>query len=109
MANDTVLRVALVMLAAGVLLTGFYTHSFSKMMVTYMFGICGIAGVLLPDWTYFNRDFNKWFSPVDLNEDVLQQSHKSVWQKWNIYPLRLIVYATVYWYGVRKWWEIVSR
>lgn len=85
MADDTVLRVALVALAAGVLLTGFYTHSFTKMFFTYMFGICGIAGVLLPDWTYFNRDFNKWFSPVDLNDDVLQQSNKSLFKRYNFY------------------------
>lgn len=39
-----------------------------------MFGLCGVAGVLLPDWTCFNRDIKKWFSPVDMNEDVIHET-----------------------------------
>lgn len=43
---------------------GLTTRSFKKMMVTYVVGMLGIAGVLLPDWAYFDRDFSRWGSAV---------------------------------------------
>jgi len=68
MPNDAVLRTCLLWLAAVILAVGIFTHSFKKMMVTYVFGVLGIAAVLLPDWDYFNRDFSRWTYPVTAEE-----------------------------------------
>lgn len=64
MANDAALRSALVWLAVVIAVVGLTTYSFKKMMVTYMVGMLGIAGILLPDWDYFDRDFSRWTTPV---------------------------------------------
>lgn len=37
-------------------------------MVTYLVGVVGIGGVLLPDWAYFDRDFSRWGTPVSVEE-----------------------------------------
>jgi len=68
MANDAVLRSSLLCLAALILAVAIFTHSLKKMMVTYVFGVLGIAAVLLPDWDYFNRDFSRWSYPVTAEE-----------------------------------------
>ncbi|XP_031394764.1 signal peptidase complex-like protein DTM1 isoform X2 [Punica granatum] len=64
MADDTALRSALVWLAVVMAVVGLGTHSFKKMFVTYVLGMLGIVGILLPDWDYFDRDFSKWTTPV---------------------------------------------
>lgn len=64
MANDTVFRSCLLLLAAVVVVVGLYTVSFKKMVATYLFGMFGIAGILLPDWDFFDRPVSQWTSPV---------------------------------------------
>lgn len=68
MANDAALRASLLWLAAVILVVGICTHSFKKMMATYVLGVVGISGVLLPDWDYFNRDFSRWPYPLTAEE-----------------------------------------
>lgn len=68
MANDAALRSSLIWLAAVIVVVGISTRSLKKMMATYVVGGLGIAGVLLPDWCYFNRDFSRWTSPVTVEE-----------------------------------------
>ena len=68
MANDAALRTSMIWLAAIIVVVGISTRSFKKMMATYVVGGLGIAGVLLPDWCYFNRDFSRWTSPVTAEE-----------------------------------------
>jgi len=68
MSNDAVLRTSLLWLAALILAVAVFTHSFKKMMVTYVFGVLGIAALLLPDWDYFNRDFSRWPYPITAEE-----------------------------------------
>lgn len=77
MAKDAVFRLALVWLATLLVLVGLCTHSFKKMLVTYVFGVFAIAGVLLPDWDFFDRDFSKWCSPVDMNDST----SFSIWKR----------------------------
>lgn len=64
MANDAVLRSCLLFVGAVVLLVGIYTFSFKKMIATYIFGLFAIAGLVLPDWEFFDRDFSQWFTPM---------------------------------------------
>ena len=64
MGTDGALRSCLVTLGALVLLVGISTFSFKKMIATYAFGLLGIAGLLLPDWEFFDRDYKEWFSPM---------------------------------------------
>ncbi|KAJ4953880.1 hypothetical protein NE237_030712 [Protea cynaroides] len=109
MAIDAVLRSSLVSLGAMVLLIGICTYSFKKMVVTYLFGLFAIAGVLLPDWDYFDRDFSQWSTPVPGNNNTPTISPQtSSFTRFRIYPLRLIVYTTVYAYGLYKWWMFIS-
>ncbi|CAD6217042.1 unnamed protein product [Miscanthus lutarioriparius] len=64
MGRDELLRRSLVALAAAVVLTGLATASLSKAAATYGFGILAIAGVLLPDWEFFDRDYSQWLTPM---------------------------------------------
>ncbi|XP_021900556.1 signal peptidase complex-like protein DTM1 isoform X2 [Carica papaya] len=68
MASDTALRLSMVWLAAVIVVVGIWTQSLKKMMVTYVVGMLGIGGVLLPDWDFFDRDFSRWCSPVTADE-----------------------------------------
>jgi hypothetical protein len=77
MANDAVLRSSLIWLAAIILVVGISTQSFKKMIATYVVGVLGIAGVLLPDWGYFNRDFSRWTSPITAEERAAQIAQRS--------------------------------
>ena len=47
--------ITLVVLAAAMVLMG---------LATYGFVILAIAGVLLPDWEFFDRDYSKWLTPM---------------------------------------------
>ena len=51
-------------LAVVMVVVGIWTLSFKKVIVTSVLGVLGIAGLLLPDWDYFDRDYSRWFSPV---------------------------------------------
>jgi hypothetical protein len=77
MANDAVLRSSLICLAAVILVVGISTQSFKKMVATYVVGVLGIAGVILPDWAYFNRDFSRWTSPITTEERAAQIAQRS--------------------------------
>ncbi|KAJ1386839.1 Microsomal signal peptidase 12kDa subunit [Sesbania bispinosa] len=110
MANDAALRTSLLWLAAIILAVGICTHSFKKMMVTYVLGILGISAVLLPDWDYFNRDFSRWPYPVTVQEREAAASlaQGSGFLRFAISPLRVIAYGMVYGYAIYKWWKYVS-
>ncbi|XP_042490395.1 signal peptidase complex-like protein DTM1 [Macadamia integrifolia] len=108
--SDAVLRFSLVCVGAIVLLIGIYTHSFKKMIVTYLFGLFAIAGVLLPDWDFFDRDLSQWSTPVPghINTPTTISPQTFWFSRFRIYPLRLIVYTSLYGYGLYKWWMFVS-
>ncbi|RZC87723.1 hypothetical protein C5167_028176 [Papaver somniferum] len=105
MANDAVLRSSLICLGAIIFFIGFYTYSFKKMIVTYIFGLFAIAGIILPDWEFFDRDFSEWTSPMPA--DAID-SNSSEPKRFKIYPVRYTVYAIVYSFGLYKWWNFVS-
>ncbi|KAG5034556.1 hypothetical protein AAZX31_04G099100 [Glycine max] len=110
MANDAALRTSLLWLAAVILVVGICTHSFKKMMATYVLGVLGIAALLLPDWDYFNRDFSRWPYPVTAEERANSSIHAqgSGFLRFANSPLRVIAYSVVYGYAMYKWWEYVS-
>ncbi|KAI4389194.1 hypothetical protein MLD38_001446 [Melastoma candidum] len=108
MANVAALRSSLVWLAAFIALVGLSTHSFRKMLATYVLGVLGIAGVLLPDWEYFDRDFSRWTSPVSAEERAPSSADMSLLKRFTKNPLRLGLYATVYGLALYKWWIFVS-
>ncbi|KAH7524393.1 signal peptidase complex-like protein DTM1 [Ziziphus jujuba] len=109
MANDVALRSALVWLAAVVVVVGICTFSFKKMIATYIVGILGISGLLLPDWGYFDRDFSRWTTPVESHERVSETAQRSAFSRLMHHPLRVIVYSTVYGFALYKWWMFVSK
>lgn len=102
MAKDAVLQSSLVLLAATVLAIGIYTGSLNKMIATYFLGMFGIAGILLPDWEYFDRQFSQWFSPVSVDSRNANSS-----ARFKIYPIRLGVYTIVYGFALYKWWMFI--
>jgi hypothetical protein len=64
MGRDELLRRSLVALAAAVAVTAVATASLRKALATYGFGVLAVAGVLLPDWEFFDRDFSQWLTPM---------------------------------------------
>ncbi|KAE8056905.1 hypothetical protein FH972_013637 [Carpinus fangiana] len=108
MANDAVLRSSLICLAAVILVVGISTQSFKKMVATYVVGVLGIAGVILPDWAYFNRDFSRWTSPITAEERAAQIAQRSGSKRFRIYYMRVAIYAAVYAVALNKWWMFVS-
>lgn len=77
MANDAALRNSLLCLAAIIVVVGICTQSVKKMMFTYVLGVLGIAGILPPDWDFFNREFSRWGYPVTAEERASLHSHGS--------------------------------
>ncbi|KAM1014062.1 hypothetical protein ACFX13_044748 [Malus domestica] len=109
MANDAVFRSSLVWLAVIMAVVGIYTQSFKKMILTYVVGVLGIAGLLLPDWGYFDRDFSRWTSPVSFEERAYEIAQRSgLITRFRKYPMRLVAYATVYGFALYKWWMFIS-
>ncbi|XXG61254.1 hypothetical protein AAC387_Pa04g2960 [Persea americana] len=106
MANDAVLRSCLLLVGAVVLLVGIYTHSFKKMFATYFFGLFAIAGLVLPDWEFFDRDFSQWFTPMPAHGNPSQKSNST---RFRIYPLRMVVLTTIYGFGLYKWWMFITN
>ncbi|KAA8538088.1 hypothetical protein F0562_027696 [Nyssa sinensis] len=109
MANDAAFRSSMVWLAAIVLLIGLYTQSFKKMLGTYLFGILAIAGVLLPDWEFFDRDVSHWCSPLYVDDMASLSAHKSTPTRFRFYPVRLVVYSAVYGFALYKWCIFISN
>ncbi|XP_022766390.1 signal peptidase complex-like protein DTM1 [Durio zibethinus] len=108
MANDAALRSAIVWLAVVIVLVGIFTFSLKKMVITYAFGMVGIAGILLPDWDYFDRDFSRWCYPFTADEGVAVLARRSGLKRYRIYPMRVIIYTTIYGFGLYKWWTFIS-
>ncbi|GLT31140.1 hypothetical protein SLA2020_059000 [Shorea laevis] len=110
MAEDAALRSSTVCLAVIMVIVGIWTLSLKKMMVTYMFGMLGIAGLLLPDWDFFDRDYSRWCYPVTTEERdrLAALAQRSRLRRYRIYPVRVVVYTTIYAYGLYKWWELLS-
>ncbi|XP_059637184.1 signal peptidase complex-like protein DTM1 [Cornus florida] len=111
MANDAALRSSLVWLALVLVLIGLYTQSWKKMLGTYLFGICGIAGVLLPDWEYFDRPVSQWCTPLSLSAQDIRMaslSHDHTPSRFRFYPARLVIYTVIYGFALYKWWMFIS-
>ncbi|KAL9258769.1 Signal peptidase complex-like protein [Drosera capensis] len=109
MANDGPLRTSLVWLAVIILIVGISTYSFKKMMVTYLIGMLGIAGVLLPDWDYFDRDVSEWCQPITVAEIGPNAVQRPESHRFRFYPVRTVIYATVYGFGLYKWWTYITH
>ncbi|KAK3230887.1 hypothetical protein Dsin_002768 [Dipteronia sinensis] len=109
--NDVALRSSLIWLAVIVVIIGMYTHSWKKIMVTYVVGILGIAGLLLPDWDFFDRSYSRWCYPITTEERaaVLALRRTSLFKRYRIYPLRVVAYTTIYGFALYKWWMFVSN
>ncbi|XVE95306.1 hypothetical protein REPUB_Repub02eG0085000 [Reevesia pubescens] len=108
MANDAALRPAIVWLAVIIVVVGIFTLSLKKMIITYAFGMFGIAGILLPDWDFFDRDFSRWCDPVTAEERAALLATRSGLKRYRIYPMRVIIYTTIYGFGLHKWWTFLS-
>ncbi|XP_054789192.1 signal peptidase complex-like protein DTM1 [Prosopis cineraria] len=110
MATDAALKTCLLWLAAVIAVVGLSTHSALKMLLTYILGVLGIAGVLLPDWDYFNRHFSRWPHPVTARERaaLLPHPHASPFLRFASSPLRVTAYAAIYGYAIYRWWGYVS-
>ncbi|KAJ0024385.1 hypothetical protein Pint_08341 [Pistacia integerrima] len=109
--NDGTLRSSLIWLAVVMVIVGVCTQSLTKIMVTYVVGILGIAGILLPDWDFFDRDFSRWCYPVTAEEraSAVAQRQVSLLRRYRIYPVRLVVYTIIYGFALHKWWMFVSN
>ncbi|OMO94329.1 Microsomal signal peptidase 12kDa subunit [Corchorus olitorius] len=109
MGKDAALRSAIVWLAGILVLVGICTLSLKKMMITYAFGMLGIAGILLPDWDFFDRDFSRWCYPITAEERAALLARRSgFFKRYRLYPMRVIIYTTIYGFGLYKWWNFVS-
>ncbi|KAF5807737.1 putative microsomal signal peptidase 12kDa subunit [Helianthus annuus] len=106
MADDAALRTSLVCLAAIMLIVGLYTYSFKKMMATYLFGMFAVAGILLPDWEFFDRPVSQWTSPLSVPH-MLPHSPPSP-SRFRFYPIRTTIYTIIYGYAFYKWWAYIS-
>ncbi|WOG99045.1 hypothetical protein DCAR_0418392 [Daucus carota subsp. sativus] len=111
MANDAVFRSSLICLAVVILGVGLYTQSAKKMMGTYVLGMLGVCGILLPDWDYFDRPISHWCSPITLKKTTHDSaaapspsSSSSSTTRFKVYPIRLMIYALIYTYAFYKWW-----
>ncbi|KAJ4793633.1 Signal peptidase complex-like protein DTM1 [Rhynchospora pubera] len=107
MGRDEALQRSLVGLAVVMVLVGIATLSFKKVLATYAFGLFAVAGILLPDWEFFDRDFSQWFTPMPATRSAAADRADDTW-KFKFYPLRIAVLSTVYGVGFYKWWTYIS-
>ncbi|XP_076928821.1 signal peptidase complex-like protein DTM1 [Bidens hawaiensis] len=105
MADDAALRKSVVCLAAIMVVVGLYTYSFKKMMATYIFGMFAIAGIILPDWEFFDRPVSQWTS---LSVPQMLPLSPPTPTRFRFYPIRTIVYTIIYGYAFYKWWVYIS-
>ncbi|XP_057533417.1 signal peptidase complex-like protein DTM1 [Amaranthus tricolor] len=109
MADDAVFRRCLLCLAVVIIVVGYNTLSFKKMLVTYFVGLAAISGVLLPDWDFFDRDPFQWTYPLTVDQinrsDVLRNGST----RFRFYPIRTMIYGVVYAFGFYKWWTYVTQ
>ncbi|XWS23891.1 hypothetical protein CRYUN_Cryun28dG0054500 [Craigia yunnanensis] len=108
MANDAALRSAIVGLAVIIVLVGIFTLSLKKMVITYAFGMVGIAGKLLPDWDFFDCEYSRWCYPVTAEERAALLARRCGLKRYRIYTMRVIIYTTIYGFGLFKWWTFIS-
>ncbi|RRT46555.1 hypothetical protein B296_00038074 [Ensete ventricosum] len=106
MGREAALRRSLVALATVMAVVGIWTFSLKKALVTYAFGIVGIAGSLLPDWEYFGRDFSQWFTPMPARRTAAARIPGN--SRFHLYPLRVLVMTLTYGFGLYKWWMFIS-
>ncbi|XP_076909675.1 signal peptidase complex-like protein DTM1 [Bidens hawaiensis] len=106
MADDAALRKSVVCLAAIMVVVGLYTYSFKKMMATYIFEMLAIAGIVLPDWEFFDRPVLQWTSPLSVPQ-MLPHSPPTP-TRFRFYPIRTIVYTIIYGYAFYRWWVYIS-
>ncbi|XP_074573749.1 signal peptidase complex-like protein DTM1 [Curcuma longa] len=104
------LQTSLLALAAVMVLVGIWTFSLKKMLGTYAFGILGIAGILLPDWEYFDRDFSQWSTPMPMparRTPGVALAHDTF--RFKFHPLRVTIITLIYSFGLYKWWKFLSN
>ncbi|KAG7599237.1 Microsomal signal peptidase 12kDa subunit [Arabidopsis suecica] len=109
MGNEAALRSSMVGLAVVMLVIWLWTQSLKKTVVTYAVGISLIGGILLPDWDFFDRSFSRWGYPVTAEERAAALARKSHPSRFRVYPMRMVLYGTVYGYAVYRWWMFVSN
>ncbi|XP_071696290.1 signal peptidase complex-like protein DTM1 [Rutidosis leptorrhynchoides] len=108
MADDGALRKSLVCLAVIMVIIGLYTHSLKKTLATYIFGMFGIGGIVLPDWEFFDRPVSEWTSPLSVPQSMLPPHSTPSPSRFRFYPIRTIIYTIVYGYAFYKWWMYIS-
>ncbi|CAN6479869.1 unnamed protein product [Victoria cruziana] len=100
---EKVLRYSLFSLAAVVCGVGLYTLSLKKMVVVYISGLLLVAGVVLPDWQFFDRNVSQWTSLVTATQPSLPPRSF----RFGCHPLRLSLYTIVYGFALYKLWKYV--
>ncbi|CAL9110574.1 unnamed protein product [Musa textilis] len=108
MGREAALRRSLVALAAVMAVVGIWTFSPKKALVTYACGILGIAGLLLPDWEYFDRDLSQWFTPMPSRSTAAAADRAPGSSRFHLYLLRVLVMSLTYGFGLYKWWMFIS-
>nr|GEX00718.1 signal peptidase complex-like protein DTM1 [Tanacetum cinerariifolium] len=85
----------------------FYTHSWKKTFATYVFGMFGIGGIVLPDWEFFDRPVSEWTSPLSVAHMPPANSPPTP-SRFRFYPVRTIIYIMVYGFAFYRWWMYIS-
>ncbi|KAL4196176.1 hypothetical protein AMTRI_Chr04g182030 [Amborella trichopoda] len=99
-------ELSVVCVGVVVCIVGLYTcFSLKKMVVTYATLLVLVAGVLLPDWTFFARDFSQWTTPMPLPRPIHHAPPSSPGFK--IYPMRLAIFGVVYGFTLYKLWMYI--
>ncbi|KAM3283401.1 signal peptidase complex-like protein DTM1 [Capsicum chacoense] len=92
-------------LAIIIVMTGLYSQSLRKMVVTYFVGMLGIIAVLLPDWESFDLSVSHWCNPLKVDEFTDESCRPF---RFKFYPVRMTIFTIVYGFGLYKWWTFVS-
>lgn len=102
---------SMILSALAAFIWGYYTWSFKKMIVTYIVGVLCSMLVVIPDWAFFKRPPSEWGYPMPTDKDsaiaqkarfqILNKTPNST-QRFNFYPLRMIVFILSYGYMIYK-------